>query len=185
MGADRSGRDSPEDNRPEPIAAPASSGIAVLTLRCLRGGSHRPSGPLHHGRSALPRRPFDRARLPFCVLHEAHQAVVLSPRSVRPAGSSMNAERLRRARDDEHRRGKSVAKHRRAGGTAALRRRGSGRGTRIGVNVSSRISTAGTCRIGTSSSPSVAWRGRSGRALTGADTAAGNGAGFAGVEKAQ
>lgn len=33
MGADRSGRDSPEDNRPEPIAAPASSGIAVLTLR--------------------------------------------------------------------------------------------------------------------------------------------------------
>jgi hypothetical protein len=38
------------------------------------------------------------------------------------------------------------------------------------VNVSSRISTAGTSRIGTSCSPSVAWRGRSDRALTGADT---------------
>jgi hypothetical protein len=30
---------------------------------------------------------------PFCVLHEAHQAVILSPRSVRPAGTSMKAER--------------------------------------------------------------------------------------------
>ncbi|HZA00446.1 MAG TPA: hypothetical protein VE575_16925 [Acidimicrobiales bacterium] len=29
---------------------------------------------------------------PFCVLREAHQAVILSPRSVRPAGSGMNAD---------------------------------------------------------------------------------------------
>jgi hypothetical protein len=56
-------------------------------------------------------------------------------RSVRPAEMVGHPDRrLRRARDDEHRRGKSVTKHRRAGGTAALRRRGSGRGTRIGVN---------------------------------------------------
>jgi hypothetical protein len=34
------------------------------------------------------------AEAPFCVLHEAHQAVMLSPRSGRPAGSSMNADHV-------------------------------------------------------------------------------------------
>src|ERR671910_3691483 len=60
------------------------------------------------------------------------QTTVSRPRhrSVASFGSrSLSAERrFRRARDDEHRRGKSVAKHRRAGGTAPLRRAGYGGG---------------------------------------------------------
>src|SRR5919106_3334515 len=66
--------------------------------------------------------------------------------------------------------GKSVAKHRRAGGTAALRRRGSGRGTRLGVNVSSRDLDGRYVADRVELLAGVAWRGRSGRALTGADT---------------